>query len=132
MASRQRFTWLLLSCLPIVPLAWVSIVTLTGGWIKIFSADPRLGFLSHARWLEGFVGAGQLPPGVRSLEAARHMILNDRLDAAVAAFFMGAVLVVLFESIRAWVRILSGRIPATTTEVKFSHTREYLIDAVNG
>ncbi len=122
--GKARYAWM-----TIIPLLWVSIVTLTAGWIKIFSSDPKLGFLAHARWLGDFVASGQLPPGVKSPTSARHMILNDRLDAAVAGFFMACVVVVLVESLRVWIGISRGRIAPTSTEVKFSHTREFLIDA---
>jgi carbon starvation protein len=45
------------------------------------------------------------------------MIFNDRLDAAVAAFFMAAVLVILADSAREWLLVLRGRKPAISTEV---------------
>jgi carbon starvation protein len=125
--GKARYAWM-----TIVPLVWVSIVTLTGGWMKIFSSDPKLGFLAHARWVGDFVANGATPPGVKSIAAARHMIFNDRLDAAVAGFFMAAVVVVLFESVRVWIGITRGRIPAVSTETKFSHTRDYLVDATAG
>ena len=100
--------------------------------MKIFSSDPKLGFLSHARWVGEFVASGSTPPGVKSIAAARHMMFNDRLDAAVAGFFMAAVVVVLFESVRVWIGIGRGRIPAVSTETKFSHTRDFLVDATAG
>ena len=125
--GKARYAWM-----TILPLAWVSIVTLTAGWTKIFSPDPKLGFLAHARWVGDFVANGATPPGVKSIAAARHMIFNDRLDAAVAGFFMAAVVVVLFESVRVWIGITRGRIPAVSTETKFSHTRDYLVDATAG
>ena len=76
---------------------------------KLFSADPKLGFLAHARSLGAAVAAGgALPAGVKSAEAARRMIANDYLDAAVAGFFLAAVLVVLAASARAWWAALVG------------------------
>ena len=125
--GKARYAWM-----TVLPLGWVAIVTLTGGWMKIFSDDPRLGFLAHARMYEGLIAAGTVPKGVASIEAAGRMVFNDRLDAAVAAFFMGAVVVILIESVRMWIRIISGRAPATSTEVKFRHAREFAIDSIAG
>jgi carbon starvation protein len=103
----------------ILPLAWLVIVTLTAGAMKIFSSDPRLGFLSHARMLTDAVASGRLPPGVKSAAAASQMAFNDRLDAAVAGFFMLAVVVILADSMREWIAVLRGRKPAISTEVPF-------------
>jgi len=107
------------SFMTLLPLGWIAIITLTGGWLKIFSDNPKLGFLAHARVFEGLIAAGTPPPGVASIEAAKRMVFNDRLDAVVAGFFMVAFVVILIESSRVWMRILSGRSPATSTEVSF-------------
>ena len=125
--GKARYAWT-----TIAPLSWLAIITLTGGWLKIFSENPRLGFLSHARLLEGYVASGNLPPGVQTIDAARRMIFNDRLDAAVAGFFMVSVLIIVVASAVEWVRILSGRKLPVSTEVKFSHSRDFAIDAVGG
>jgi carbon starvation protein len=122
--GKAKFAWM-----TIVPLTWLAIVTLSGGWLKIFSSNPKLGFLAHANAFEATLASGGIPKGVASAEAARRMIFNDRLDAAVAAFFMAAVVVILVESVRVWLGIMSGRVKATTTEVQFSHTRDFAIDA---
>src|SRR5918999_3842751 len=57
-----------------------------------------------------------LPPGVRSVDAARQMIFNDRLDAAVAGFFLLAFAVILADSAREWWAVVGGRKPARSTE----------------
>ncbi len=118
--GKARYAWM-----TVIPLCWLAVVTLTGGWLKIFSDSPRLGFLSHARMLDAAMSSGALPPGVSTMDAARRMAFNDRLDAAVAAFFMAAVIVILVESARVWFGILSGRTEAKTTEVEFRHTEEF-------
>jgi carbon starvation protein len=103
----------------ILPLAWLATVTMTAGWQKIFSSDPRLGFLSHARVLRDKLVSGELPAGVRSVEEAHRLILNDRIDAAVAAFFLLSVIVILVASLHEWFIVLSGRKAVVSSEVPF-------------
>jgi carbon starvation protein len=104
----------------ILPLCWLAVVTLTAGWVKIFSPDAKLGFLSHARLVADKVTVGALPPGARTAAEAGRMMFNDRLDAAVAGFFMVAVVVIILESARVWLAVVQGRKPATSTEVPFT------------
>ena len=47
------------------------------------------------------------------------MMFNDYLDAAVAAFFMVSVIVILADSMRSWYAVVSGRTPAVSSEVPF-------------
>jgi carbon starvation protein len=101
----------------LVPLAWITVVTMSAGMYKLFSSQPKLGFLAHAHSLEAALRAGTLPPGIRSIGDLRRMIANDYLDAAVAAFFLASVLVVLVTSAHEWFVILRGSKPIRSTEV---------------
>jgi carbon starvation protein len=121
--GKARYAWLTL-----LPLAWLVVVTTTAGYLKIFSADPKLGFLAHARLLEDAVASGRLPAGVASATAAARMTFNDRLDAAVAGFFLVSVLVILADSAREWAAVLGGRKPARSTEVPFEPRTAYAGD----
>jgi carbon starvation protein len=91
--GKMRYTWVTL-----VPLAWLAAATLTAGYQKVFSPDPKLGFLSHAQTL-----IGSADPN------AARMIFNDRLNAGLALFFMGIVLVVIVASAREWLLVGLGR-----------------------
>ena len=113
--GKGRYAWVTL-----LPLAWLVVVTTTAGALKIFSSDPRLGFLAHARAITEAAAAGRLPPGVKSAADVARMAFNDRLDAAVAGFFLVSVLVILADSAREWVMVLRGRKPAISTEVPFT------------
>jgi carbon starvation protein len=112
--NKARYAWV-----TILPLVWLATVTLTAGWQKVFSSDPRLGFLSHARAVEAAVASGSLPANISSLDAARRVIFNDRLDAVVASVFMVVVLLVIAASVREWVLVLSRRKPAVLYEAPF-------------
>jgi carbon starvation protein len=104
--GRQRFAWVTLA-----PLAWLVAVTMTAGWQKVFSADPRLGFLAHAASL------------ARSADpAAGRLIFNDRLNTFVALLFMAVVAVLIITSLREWWLVLSRRKPAVVHEAPFVET----------
>ena len=112
--GKQKYAFVTL-----LPLAWLVIVTMSASYAKIFSPDPRLGFLAHASRFSEIVASGQLPPGVKSAADASRIIWNDRVDAAVAAFFAISVLVILADSAREWASVIRGRKPAVSTEVPF-------------
>jgi carbon starvation protein len=112
--NKARYAWVTL-----LPLVWLTTVTLTAGWQKVFSSDPRLGFLAHARMVEAGVAAGELPKGIGSMEAAQRVLFNDRLDAIVASVFMLVVCLVIAASIREWLLILRGRKVAVLSETPF-------------
>ena len=116
--GKARYAWITL-----LPMTWLVVVTMTAGLMKIFAADPKLGFLSHARTLSDAIASGVLPKAVKSVEAAQRMIFNDRLDAAVAAFFLISVIVILADSMREWIAVISGRKPAQTAEAPYVRTQ---------
>ncbi len=112
--GKARFAWTTL-----LPLAWLGAVTFTAGYQKVFSADPKLGFLAHARLIGDRLATGALPAGAKTVADARRMLFNDRLDAVIALVFMAVVVMVLVASITQWVLILSRRRPAVMTETPF-------------
>jgi carbon starvation protein len=112
--GKAKFAWITL-----LPLSWLLIVTMTAGYLKIFSDDPKLGFLSHARFVQGHLDAGTLPANVKSIADAGRLLVNDRVDAAVAAFFMISVVIVIAASAKEWFAVVGGRKPARSTEIPF-------------
>jgi carbon starvation protein len=100
-SGRGRYAWTTL-----VPLVWLLAVTMTAGCQKIFSADATIGFLAQAAKLSAGLAAGTVP--ATRLAEVRAQVWNLRLDAAVAAAFMGLVVLIVGEALRAWVRMLRG------------------------
>jgi carbon starvation protein len=105
--GKLRYAWVTL-----VPLAWLAAATLTAGWQKVLSSDPKLGFLSHAQSLVSTPGPN-----------TARMIFNDRLDAGLALFFMAIVVVVILASAREWYLIASRRKAPVVNEAPFVESR---------
>jgi carbon starvation protein len=97
----------------LVPLLWLVAVTFTASWHKIFDPEPRIGFLAQAHALAA----------APATKATPHLIFNNRLDAAVTAILVLMVALVLIESARQWVGILTGSREARVKETPFVMTR---------
>jgi carbon starvation protein len=104
---------------PLLAAVALCVATTSAGWQKLYSPLPKLGFLAHAHALQTAKAAGTLPPGVRSAGDLTRLIANDYLDAAVAAFFLLSVLVVIADSAREWWAVLKGGKPVRSTETPF-------------
>ncbi len=112
--GKARYAWITL-----MPMAWLTAVTMTAGWQKLFAPDVKLGFLSHAHLIENQVATGALPAAIKSIGDARRMIFNDYLDAVVTVFFMVSVVVIIADSGREWMAVLRGRKDLVSSEAPF-------------
>jgi carbon starvation protein len=99
--GRTRYLWV-----PLLPLVWLLAVTMTAGWMKIFSVDPRLGFLSAAQDFEWRIAAGG---NAAQLAEWRSLAFSNRVDAVVTGTFLVLVALVVLASARGWVQLLAGR-----------------------
>jgi carbon starvation protein len=104
--GRRRYAWV-----TVVPLAWLVTITMTAGWQKVFSSDPRLGFLAHAASLAG-----------SDAPTAARMIFNDRLNTFVALLFMAVAGLVVLASVREWWLVISEQKAATVNEAPYVET----------
>ncbi len=89
----------------VLPLAFMCVVTFSAGYLKVFSPDPRLGFLSGARSLL-HEAAGIADPA-RAADLVRQAGVW-RFDAMVAIFFLVLVLLIAIGSARQWWQLLRG------------------------
>jgi carbon starvation protein len=93
--GKTRFAWVTL-----LPLGWLVSVTMTASSQKVWSSNPRIGFMAHARQLVEELAAGHVPAS--QVLATERLIFNDRLDAVVTLLFASLVLLVVAESGRHW------------------------------
>lgn len=95
----------------LLPLGWLTVVTTTASYQKIFAPDPKLGFLAHANFLNSAIQTNTLPAGIPDTAIAAKLMWNDRLDAAMTAFFLAAVIAILLASIRRWLGTIPRSVP---------------------
>ena len=106
--GRTRHLWVTLA-----PLAWLLAVTMSAGWLKIFAADPRVGFLSAAAGLRERIAGGGTP---QQLADWQHLVTNNYINTAVTGTFLVLVLLVVAANAHVWWQLLSGRRPVVLRE----------------
>jgi carbon starvation protein len=100
----------------LVPLTFMAVVTFSAGYLKIFSIDPKLGFLTGAESLV------QQAAGMADAEKAQALIRQAgvwRFDAAVAGFFLLLVFLIVAGSARQWWQLVRGTRSSVSTETEF-------------
>lgn len=93
--KKDRYAWI-----TVVPTVWLLACTLTAGWMKIFSADPRVGFLAHADKFASAAASGKVLPPAKTMGDMGRIVFNDRIDAGLCAIFLGVVLAILVYAVR--------------------------------
>jgi carbon starvation protein len=111
--KKDRYAWV-----TVVPAAWLLVCTLTAGWLKIFSSDPKVGFLSNAQRYADAIQQGVLLAPAKTSEAMSRIVFNNRLDAVLCALFMFVVVSVLFYSVKSVLKARAER-HATVTETPY-------------
>ena len=97
-----RLKWIWVTLLPMI---WLVVITMTASFQKIFSSNPRIGFLSFANALSAQLAAGKIPTA--KIVETQRVIFNQRLDAVVTAVLAGMILFLLGEALIQWHAILA-------------------------
>jgi carbon starvation protein len=89
----------------LVPLCFMCAVTFSAGYLKVFSSDARLGFLSGAQSL--LSQSASITDPVKGANLARQATIW-RFDAFVAVSFLVLVFLIVLGSARQWWQLLRG------------------------
>jgi carbon starvation protein len=114
--GRTKWIWV-----TVAPMVWIVIVTMTASYQKLFDPNPRIGFLSYVKVLTAQLAAGKIP--VAKIAETKHIIFNQRMDAAVTAVLAGMVVVLIIEALIQWYAILRRRAPSVLHEAPYVATR---------
>jgi carbon starvation protein len=100
----------------LLPLCFMCAVTFSAGYLKIFSPDPKLGFLSGAQSVAR-EAAGIVDP-TRASELMRQAAVWH-FDAVVAGFFLLLVFLIVVGSANQWWQLIRGTKPVLLRESEF-------------
>ena len=111
--KRERYVWVTL-----LPAVWLLICTTTAGLIKLFDANPAVGFLALAKKYSTALDAGQVLAPAKDIGQMQHVIYNAYTNAGLTVLFLVVVFSVLFFAVKVGLAAL-GRKERTDKETPF-------------
>ncbi|MBV4452770.1 MULTISPECIES: carbon starvation CstA family protein [Pseudomonas] len=93
--KRQRYIWVTM-----VPAVWLLICTTAAGLIKLFDANPAIGFLSLAKKYSDALANGQILAPAKNIDQMQHVIWNAYTNATLTALFLFVVFSILFYALK--------------------------------
>jgi carbon starvation protein len=109
--KRERYAWV-----TILPTIWLLVCTLTAGYEKIASPNPKIGFLAQASFFQEKLAAGQIVAPAKTLDEMHRVVNNAYVDAALAGLFVAVVIAMAIFGVIALVRAY-GTPSVTSAEV---------------
>ena len=101
--KRQQYVWVTL-----LPAVWLLICTTAASLIKLFDANPAIGFLALADKYKTALDAGQILAPAKDLGQMQSVIMNAYTNATLSALFLFVVFSILFYALKvgraAWIR----------------------------
>ena len=93
--KRQRYIWVTM-----MPAIWLLICTTYAGFIKLFDANPAVGFLALAKKYSTALDAGQVIAPAKNIDQMQHVIINAYTNAGLTVLFLFVVFSILFFAIK--------------------------------
>src|SRR5690349_16137522 len=118
--KRERYAWVTL-----LPTAWLLICTLSAGWLKAFSSDPRIGFFAVASKFSAAAASGTVLAPAKSLAEMHQVALNNYICGTLTVFFV--VLVAAMACFTVRISVLALRRPAPS-----AHETPYIARGIAG
>lgn len=88
--KKERYAWV-----TVIPTVWLFVTSMTAGWQKIFSDNPKIGFLALADRFNEAAAQGTILAPAKSIEQMSRVAFNNQVNAALCGFFMIVAVVML-------------------------------------
>ncbi len=85
----------------LIPLIWLVIVTMSAGWMKIFSDDPRLGFLKAAEKYRFLLDQGGT---MEQISLWKMQIVNQQINVILTSFLLILCILILTLFVVQWIK----------------------------
>ncbi|WP_339476502.1 carbon starvation CstA family protein [Pseudomonas sp. RL_5y_Pfl2_69] len=103
--KRQRYIWVTM-----LPAIWLLICTTVAGFIKLFDANPAVGFLALAKKYSTALEAGQVIAPAKNIDQMQHVIINAYTNAGLTVLFLFVVFSILFFAIKVGVAAWGSKV----------------------
>ena len=103
--KRQRYIWVTM-----LPAIWLLICTTVAGFIKLFDANPAVGFLALANKYSTALEAGQVIAPAKNIDQMQHVIINAYTNAGLTVLFLFVVFSILFFAIKVGVAAWGSKV----------------------
>jgi carbon starvation protein len=104
--KRERYAWVTLA-----PTAWLLVCTLTAGWMKAFSSDPRIGFFALANKYSEAAAAGTILAPAKSIGEMERVAFNNYICGTLTLMFVALVIIMAYFTIKMSVQALRSALP---------------------
>jgi carbon starvation protein CstA len=105
--KRERYAWVTLA-----PTAWLLVCTLTAGWMKAFSSDPRIEFYALANKYSEAASAGTVLAPAKSIAEMERVAFNNYICGTLTVLFVVLVLVMAYFTLRMSLKAFHNAMPS--------------------
>ncbi|MDC0768056.1 carbon starvation CstA family protein [Streptomyces sp. HD] len=106
-----------------IPLAWDAVVTLTASWQKVFSSDPKVGFLKQRQVFQDAIDRGEVLPPAKTMDDMHTVVTNSTVDGVLSAVLALLIVVVIADAARVCVRHIRRPALSTLSEAPYVESR---------
>ena len=104
--KKERYAWV-----TVLPTTWLFITSMSAGWEKIFSDNPKVGFLALANKFNDAAAQGTVLAPAKSIEEMSRVAFNNQIDAVLCGFFMLVAVTMVISAFSVIREALASRTP---------------------
>jgi carbon starvation protein len=115
--GKAKYAWV-----PGIALAWALITTMSAGWQKVFSNDPKIGYFEQRSLYQAALDKGDLIAPATNTDEMHQVITNSTTNGVLQALFLLLTLTVVASAIPIWIKgARSGGLPTSEVPREPSH-----------